>query len=178
MSGMDSKRLSQRARQPGHDRTFRESESNFIEALRTILDLSEFSVDDKPKDLARLLGGHYGIQPEASIEHRPSGRKMYFEVKKQGPGGNADERACKHHTVQFYRRLADFTGYEYHAFCTIMCESLADLERYTVKHAFFFEPEHYFAWKNYDLDLLADYIAMVCDRFLLRGGAGVQTVAD
>jgi hypothetical protein len=178
MAGMDSRKLSRRARQPGHDQTFRKSETNFIEALHQILDLNEFAVDEKPMDLLRMLGGAYGIQPEASIEHLPTGRKMFFEVKKQGPAGNADERACKHHTVQFYRELAAFTGYGYHAFCTIMCESLAELPRYTIKHAYFFEPEHYFAWTDYDLDLLADYIAFVCDHFLLHGGAGAQTVPD
>ena len=178
MAGMDSAKLSARARQPGHDQTFRESEANFIEALETILDLQEFAVEDKPDDLRRMLGGRFGIQPEASVEHLPSGRKLYFEVKKQGPAGNADERACKHHTVQFYKALADFTGYDYHAFCTIMCESLAELDRYTIKHAYFFEPEHCFAWRDYDLDLLADYIAFVCDRFLLGGGAGPQVVPD
>lgn len=178
MAGMDSGKLSQRAKQPGHDQTFRESEANFVAALEKIVDSTEFLVESQPTDLLQMLGGRYGIRPEASLVHRSSGRKMYFEVKKQGPSGNADERACKHHTVQFYRELARFTGYNYHAFCTIMCEHLSELEKYVVKHAYFFEPEHYFAWKNYDLDQLADYIAVVCDRFLLRGGEGPRQVPD
>lgn len=36
--GMDSKKLSARTKQPGHDRTFTASETNFSEALRSLLD--------------------------------------------------------------------------------------------------------------------------------------------
>lgn len=168
MAGMDSSRLSQRAKQPGHDRSFLKSEANFVAALNEILDDREFLVTDKPKDLRKMIAGRYGVQPEASVTHIASGRKMYFEVKKQGAQGNADERACKHHTVQFYKQLADFTGYEYHAFCTIMCESLAVLDRYVIKHPYYFEEGHYFNWVDYDINSLADYIAFVCERFLLR----------
>ncbi len=164
--GMDSARLSARTRQPGHDRSFKRSEANFIDALNQILDLDEYDVVPQPRDLRKMIDGRYGVEPEASIVHKASGRRMYFEVKKQGPAGNADERACKHHTVQFYRELAKFTGADYHAFCTIMCESLAVLDRYVVKHKYYFEPDHYFAWRDYSLDELATYIDFICDTFL------------
>lgn len=176
--GMDSARLSARKRQPGHDRTFRRSETNFIAALNEILDLDEFDVVPRPTDLRKMLDNRYGVEPEASIVHKSSGRRMYFEVKKQGPAGNADERACKHHTVQFYRELAKFTGSDYHAFCTIMCESLAVLDRYVVKHKYFFEENHYFAWRDYDLDALARYIDFVCDTFLVPNGARKRHISD
>lgn len=93
---------------------------------------------------------------------------MYFEVKKQGAIGNADERAAKHHTVQFYRELRNITGLPYHPFVTIMCESLATLERYTLKHPFYYEADHFFCWRGYDLDILADFIAHICDRWLMQ----------
>jgi hypothetical protein len=166
--GMDSARLSARAKQPGHDRTFRTSETNFITALEVILDSTEWEVCDHPSDLRKLIAGRYGIGPEASIVYRPNGRKMYFEVKKQGPAGNADERAAKHHTVEFYKRLAFHTGYDYHAFATVMCESLATDDRYTTKHPYFFEEDHYFCWVDYDMDLLADFVAHIADRWLIR----------
>nr|CAK48823.1 Sse9I restriction endonuclease [Sporosarcina sp.] len=165
--GMNSRLLSQRARQPGHDQTFRESESNFVEALEMILDPDEWRVEDHPPELRRIIGGRYGVVPEASIEYLPTGRKFFFEVKKQGPAGNADERACKHHTVQFYKELHALFGYDYHPFATIMCESLATLERYTVKHPFYFEEGHYFCWVDYDVDLLADFIAQIASRWLM-----------
>lgn len=165
--GMNSALLSLRARQPGHDRTFRTSETNFVEALEVILDPSDWSIEDHPRELRHIIGERFGIEPEACIEFLATGRKFYFEVKKQGPGGNADERACKHHTVQFYKELHSLFGYDYHPFGTIMCESLATMDRYTLKHPFYFEPDHYFCWVDYDLDLLADYVARIASQWLM-----------
>jgi hypothetical protein len=165
---MDSRRLSARAKQPGHDRTFRKSEEKFYTVATEILSAGDFMVRDHPRDLADLLGGTYGIVPEASIEYRPTGRKMYFEVKKQGARGNADERACKHHTVRFYRVLQERTGYDYHAFCTILCEALAAHPRYTTKHPYFFEPDHYFLWVDYDRDLLRQFLEHIAEKHLKR----------
>ncbi len=165
--GMDSAKLSARAKQPGHDRTFEASEANFVDALRQILASDEWIIEDHPRDLAKIIGGRFGVVPEASIEFKETGRKMYFEVKKQGLAGNADERASKHHTVQFYKELHEITGYDYHPFITIMCESLATAERYTLKHPFFFEEDHYFCWVAYDLDLLADFLAHIGARWLM-----------
>ena len=166
--GMNSELLSKRARQPGHDQTFLLSERNFVGALRTMLDPTEWVVKDHPRDLGKIISGRYGIRPEASIEFIPTGKKFYFEVKKQGPQGNADERACKHHTVQFYREMHELFGYSYHPFATIMCESLATLDRYTVKHPFYFEEGHYFNWVDYDLDALADYVSGIATRWLMQ----------
>lgn len=164
--GMNSRRLSERTRQPGHDRTFTMSEENFVAALNYILPSERYRVVDHPRDLARLFGGRYGVVPEASVEYIPTGRKMYFEVKKQGPAGNADERACKHHTVQFYKTLSEFTGLDYHPFCTIMCESLAVDERYVLKHPYFFEEDHYFLWKDYDATSLRNFLLSITRKFL------------
>lgn len=166
--GMDSAKLSARAKQPGHDVTFRESEANFVKALKEILDESEWRIEDKPRELAKMLGGKHGLLPEASITFKPTGRIMYFEVKKQGERGNADERAAKHHTVQFYKELQKVTGLDYHAYATIFCESLATFPKYTVKQPYFFEEDHYFRWKDYDLDLLADYIAKIAAKWLMH----------
>ena len=166
--GMDSAKLSARAKQPGHDRTFMASESNFTEALHTVLSADEWDIEDHPRDLARIISGRYGVIPEASITFKATGRKMYFEVKKQGMGGNADERAAKHHTVQFYKELQAVTGYHYHPFVTIMCESLATADRYITKHPFYFEEDHYFCWVDYDLDLLTDFLAHIADRWLMH----------
>lgn len=165
--GMDSKKLSARLKQPGHDRTFRASETNFIRALDTILPSDTWKVVDHPRELAKIIDDRYGIVPEASIEYLPTGRKIYFEVKKQGPAGNADERACKHHTVQFYVTMREHTGYEYHPFVTVMCESLASNHRYTTKHPAYFEPDHYFCWVDYDLDSLAEFIEDLAAKWLV-----------
>lgn len=170
--GMDSARLSQRAKQPGHDRTFLTSETNFVEAASRCLDPDEYVVEDHPRDLKRIfpasLAGErdLGVVPEASITSRRTGRKFFVEVKKQGPAGNAEERACKHHTVQFYNTLHAEFGYDYHPFVTIFCESLATLPRYTRKAEYLFEPGQYFNWIDYDLDALCAFLHSRCEEWL------------
>lgn len=164
--GMDSAKLSARIRQPGHDRTFRVSEAKFDDALRELLPESDWEVLDHPRDLAKIIDGRFGVIPEASIRLRENGRVFYFEVKKQGPAGNADERACKHHTVEFYKRLAAATRMPYHAFATIMCENLAEDDRYVIKHPYYFEADNYLLWKNYDLQILSDYLKMITERYI------------
>lgn len=168
---MDSDKLSRRTRQPGHDRTFRTSETNFVEAARICLDPERYAVDDHPRDLAKCYGAEageraLGIQPEASITSRQTGRKLFFEVKKQAAGGNAEERACKHHTVQFYKLMRDLLGYNYHPYVTILCESLAVLPRYTRKAAHLFEPDQYFLWADYELEPLREYLTARCAAWL------------
>lgn len=168
--GMDSARLSQRLKQPGHDRTFLVSESNFVEAARSCLDPSRYAVDDKPRDLIACfgeeLGSRLGLQPEASITSLATGRKYFVEVKKQGPAGNAEERAFKHHTVRFYKLMRDLYGYDYHPYVTIWCESLAILPRYTRKAAFLFEADHYFLWRDYAVPPLCEYLNGRCRAWL------------
>lgn len=165
--GMDSRRLSERAIQPGHDRTFVTSESNFISVAVDCLDPAKYLVQDKPRDLLRIFadgsGRELGVAPEASITSRVTGRKFFVEVKKQGPVGNADERACKHHTVQFYRTLrAIYPDYRYHPFVTIFCEELAKLRRYTLKATYYFEPENYFLWVDYERESLCRFLRARC----------------
>lgn len=170
--GMDSARLSQRSKQPGHDRTFVTSETNFIVAARHCLDPTRYNVVDHPTDLKRIfpasLAGErdLGVVPEASITSLSTGRKFFVEVKKQGPAGNAEERASKHHTVQFYETLKAEFGYPYHPFVTIFCESLATLPRYTRKAEYLFEDGQYFNWADYELEPLCDYLHGLCAMWL------------
>lgn len=168
MSGMNSEKLSQRSVQPGHDVSFRTSEENFGKALELILDPAEWEVSNKPKELRKIIAGRYGIEPETSIRNRRTGKEVYFEVKKQKGGGNAEERACKHHTVQFYREIHELLGYDYHPFVTIMCENLAEDVRYVLKHPFYFEEGQYFLWRDYNIESLRAFIHDLIERFGLE----------
>jgi hypothetical protein len=163
---MDSERLSQRERQPGHDRSFVASETNFISGARQALDLSRYRVDDKPSELRNLFGPRLGVAPEATVTSVGTGRKFFVEVKKQGPRGNAEERACKHHTVQFYKCLHERFGYSYHPYVTIFCESLAVDARYTRKVVHYYEPGQYLLWVNYKQAILSEFLIGRCDAWL------------
>lgn len=167
--GMNSERLSARKRQPGHDQTFRESERNFIEAARLVLPPDRYKVVDHPGDLRSIFtdaSGSLGLVPEASIENLQTGRKFFVEVKKQGPAGNAEERAFKHHTVQFYKVLHEMYGYDFHPFVTVWCDNLATDRKYVLKARYLFEPDNYFLWRGYDLDLLSEYLNARCSAWL------------
>jgi hypothetical protein len=169
--GMDSERLSRRTKQPGGDRTFLTSETNFVEAARRCLDSERYAVDPKPRDLLECFGTEVGaralgLQPEASITSKATGRKFFVEVKKQGPQGNAEERGFKHHTVQFYKLMHELYGYDYHPYVTIWCESLAVLPRYTRKAVHLMEPNQYFLWKDYELEPLCEYLRGRCAAWL------------
>ena len=65
---------------------------------------------DKPRELRDLFGPRSGVAPEATVVSKETGRRFFVEVKKQGDRGNAEERACKHHTVQFYKGSAARSG--------------------------------------------------------------------
>lgn len=171
---MDSKRLSLRAKQPGHDVTYRLSELTFAESLRRILRGPDWEIYEKPGHLKKIICGRYGIVPEVGIRYVPTNRWLFFEVKKQGGSGNAEERAAKHHTVQFYKELNELFHYDYHPFVTIMCEALATEEKYTLKHKFYFEPDHYFCWVDYDFDGLQTFILRIVDMWLKAPDGSVQ----
>lgn len=165
---MDSEKLSARSKQPGHDQSYQASEANFIDVARRCLDSDKYDILDKPSELRDLFPAELpdqrslGIQPEAAIINRSTGRRFFVEVKKQGDRGNADERACKHHTVQFYRTLHEKYGYDYHPFVTVFCESLAVHPRYTRKSPYFFEKDNYFNWQDYEAEHLCEYLQERC----------------
>lgn len=167
--GMNAKKLSERTRQPGHDRTFKVAENNFVAAAQAILPADRYRVVDHPDDLRSIFTddvGSLGVVPEASIENLVTGRKFFVEVKKQGPAGNAEERAFKHHTVQFYKVLHDMFGYDYHPFVTVWCENLAVDRKYVLKARYLFEPDNYVLWRDYDHDVLATYLVARCAAWL------------
>jgi hypothetical protein len=163
---MDSEKLSARLKQPGHDRTFEKSEGLFIATATQILDPDRYEVVDKPRELRNLFGPRSGVAPEAAVISKATGRRFFVEVKKQGDRGNAEERACKHHTVQFYKCLHEQFGYDYHPYVTIFCEALAVNPRYTEKAVHYFEPGQYVLWKDYDPEILEAFLILKCQEWL------------
>jgi hypothetical protein len=168
---MDSERLRARLKQPGHDRTFKVSEEKFLRVALDCLDFERYELISEPKELReifkRIEGGRdYGIEPEAVVISRETGRRFFVEVKKQALGGNADERACKHHTVQFYKTLQTVYGYDFHPYVTILCEDLATYVKYVTKAPYFFEADQYLLWVDYDPALLCRFLNERCRAWL------------
>ena len=165
---MDSEKLSARDKQPGHDQSYKTSEKNFIVLARECLDPNLYDVIAQPKELRNLFPARsaderdLGVRPEATIINRSTQRRFFVEVKKQGDRGNADERACKHHTVRFYQVLKERFGYDYHPFVTVFCEALATNPRYTRKSEYYFEQPNYFNWEHYDQAALCEFLQERC----------------
>lgn len=169
--GGHSEILSERSRQPGHDQTFHESESRFERTARACIEGTDYFIEVQPRELKGLFTpsnstGNLGLIPEAKIQSVKTGKRFFIEVKKQGDQGNAEERAMKHHTVQFYKTLRDRFGYDYHPYVTVFCEALAVNPRYTEKFKYLIEPSQYFLWVNYDQLQLSQFILERCRTWL------------
>lgn len=172
MTPMDSEKLSARAKQPGHDQTFLRAEQAFLAAASDCLDPARYRVTEKPRDLLDLFPAelpnqrNLGVQPEASIRSLETGRQFFVEVKKQGTQGNAEERAYKHHTVQFYETLRQRFNYHYHPFVTVFCDALSYHPRYTRKFVYLLESNQYFLWQDYDKNRLCEFLQKRCQEWL------------
>jgi hypothetical protein len=174
---MDSRKLSRRAIQPGNIRTFIKSEDAFHAVASRFDGGDGLRVVRNPDRLKRFYRDegedhNLGLRPEEEIFHVPTGRPLFFEVKNQGPRGNAEERAYRHHTEVFSRRLKDCFGLDYHPYFTIFTGNLATDPRYTLKFRFHILSTHYFLWKDYSteagLNDLYQYLAGLVNTFLLR----------
>jgi hypothetical protein len=170
IGAMARKDLKKRKKQPGDDRSYRKSEKNLSRAAQRALSRRRYLIVEKPKDLLYLFddgkGRALGLRPELKIESVETGRVLFVEVKKQGPKGNADERAMKHHTKRFYSVMKKKYRYRYHPFITVFCENLAKDRRYTLKIPYFIETDHYFLWKDYDHPSLERYLRSRCKEWL------------
>lgn len=170
--GMNSTKLAARSRQPGHDQDWKDSETDFIKVAKQALDADKYEVIPKPDDLRDLFPKKkgdkrdLGIVPEALIRNKITGKKFFVEVKRQKDGGNAEERACKHLTVQFYKTMHEKFGYDFHPYVTIMCDALAKKPIYVRKHPFYFEKNQYFNWVDYEPSILESYLKARCAEWL------------
>ncbi len=161
-------------------RRFRKSEDAFhfvatgLAALNPSLDLR---VTRNPKTLRLFYREdgethRYGLSPEEEILHIPSGRILFFEVKNQGPRGNAEERAYRHHTMVFSRRIMELFKLDYHPYFTIFTGNLATDDRYILKFRHHIETTHYFLWRDYNTQSgqrdLQQYLMGLVTRFLIQ----------
>ena len=166
-----SQRLAGRARQPGHDVTWRTSETAVEDLCRLLLP-ARFEVVAQPRDLAEFYSAapaRLGLRPELKITSTRTRRFVYVEVKRQGPSGNAEERVYKHHTVGFAAAVHDRFGLDYHPFVAVFCDNLATDRRYTAKFACHLTPGSYLCWAGYDPALLAGFLDSLINRWLEPG---------
>ena len=78
------------------NRRGRAAELGFSGIMRRQLAGTEFTIEDRPRDLASIYGQRYGIRPDHAIRSTRTRKSIYVEVKRQRKDGNAHERACKY----------------------------------------------------------------------------------
>jgi hypothetical protein len=165
-------RLSRRAVQPGHVRTWERSERDVADWCRLLLG-DAFDVTTQPRDLADLYQRtprSVGLIPELKIRSRRTGHYVYVEVKRQGDRGNAEERVYKLFTPTFIRTVAERSGLDYHPFVAVFCDELATHPRYRVRFAAHLEAGTYLCWERRDPRLLAEFLDDLRARWLEPDG--------
>lgn len=92
------------------------AELDFGEVMRQHLTGTDFTVDDRPRDLASIYGRGQessragGIRPDHAICNATTGKAIYVEVKRQRAAGNAHERACKYMMPGILRSARQHAG--------------------------------------------------------------------
>ena len=122
---------------------------------------AHYKLREKPDDLRRIYGGARGggVVPDFSITNEETGRKIFIEVKRQGPGGNAHERAGKYFAPGLAKegrkkgKLPDGVF----PFFLVFADSLASDDRYQREITKWFNEElakHFLLWKDRSPELL------------------------
>lgn len=91
-----------------------------------------------------------GCEIDCKIEHVRSGRKIFLEVKNQGSGGNAQERAAKYATPSVIAHVQKMLGVSYHPFAYIFTGEMVEHLSYRVEleTTYGFVPTHLFMWRK------------------------------
>lgn len=83
----------------------------------------------------------------------------FFEVKRQGKGGNAHERVYKIFAPGLVGRVKSLLGLDYHPIVAVFCDGLASEERYRKEFVQNLELGTYLLWDDYrpeDMKLFID----------------------
>lgn len=118
----------------------RTDEDKFFNCLRDYFVGAPYSIENQPKDLARIYGSR-GIKPDHVIRNSQTGRSIFVEVKRQRAAGNAHERACKFFTpgiVNAGRRIGNIRQKDF-PYWMVFTNGIASDEKYREEINFWFE---------------------------------------
>ena len=123
---------------------------------------AHYKLRKRPDDLNRIYGGDHGIFPDFSITNENTGRKIFIEVKRQGPEGNAHERAGRYFApglVKEGRKKGKLPDGVFPYFL-IFTANLASDDGYRREITKWFNEElkeHFLLWKDWSPDLLEKF---------------------
>jgi hypothetical protein len=108
------------------------------------------------------LGG--GCEIDCKIEHTRSGKKIFIEVKNQGPAGNAHERAAKYATPSVISHVQNKFNISYNPFAYIFTGEMVDRLDYRIEleTTYGFAEDYLFLWsKEHPLEPLTQWLESV-----------------
>jgi hypothetical protein len=102
------------------------------------------------RTLKKAFAAGGGCEIDCMIEHASSGRKIFLEVKNQGPAGNAHERAAKYATPSVIEHVKEKLGVSYIPFAYIFTGEMVERLDYRVEleTTYGFAPNHLFMWRK------------------------------
>lgn len=156
-----SKILSGRAIQPGSMKYGLPAHQRFDSAVSLLKDTQIIA---EPRFFQKQ--GWVAMIPDYCLVR--DGRAIFFELKRQGPQGNAHERLYKNFTTKKMNLVIENYGLSEYPLYGILCDSLATEHRYIREFAQNLERENYFLWKDYDEVALSVFINKIFNR-----GAGI-----
>lgn len=148
------------------------AETGFSGVMRQYFVGTNFSIEDGPRDLARIYGQNRGIRPDHAIRNRKTGKAVYVEVKRQRAAGNAHERACKYMMPGILSSARDASNQPAHVIPIwwIFTNGIAIDERYRreIMHWFRGIEGHVLLWQDInDSSIATSHFEKYIRRFLL-----------
>lgn len=152
-----SKMLAGRKIQPGSSKFGTPAHEHFSKA---VLDaFPEAQLVEEPRFFKNE--GFWAMVPDYCLV--VENKALFFELKRQGPRGNAHERLYKAFTQKKVNTITERFGVETYPLFGILCDSLATDQRYIREFEQNLEPENYFLWRDYDTKALVEYLEDLID---------------
>ena len=125
---------------------------------------SLYSIDVKPRDLAKLYRGRWGAVPDLAVRNTALDKTVWLEIKRQKAEGNVYERACKFLAPGLVRRAEALANVErpfYFVFAGGMVDTLGKSDKYHAAIETWFDApgweDHVLKWVNHDPVALCEW---------------------
>lgn len=129
-----------------------------------LADTRQYSIDVKPRDLAKLYRGQWGAVPDLAVRNAARGTTVWVEIKQQAAAGNAHERACKFLAPGLVRRAEELANVErpfYFVFAGGIVDTPDKSDKYHAEIETWFDApgweDHVLKWVDHDPIALCEW---------------------
>ena len=129
--------------------------------LETLLrDDPTYTLFERPQQLSKIYAAKWGIVPDFAIQNNRTLKIAFFETKRQGPQGNAHERACKYFAPGLQAAMSAIGGFPRPVFTIYMNGLTNDPKKVAEIAAWYEHPDwsdRYLLWPNRDIETIIGY---------------------